>query len=99
MNKYKELDKKMGKCIDEMQKPIVEISKKHGIDITNGAMLELALRMMLMRQGSTQVLYVFASTIANLVEKGPLLEAYMQDTDIDEVEWLKNGALVKPTIH
>jgi hypothetical protein len=52
-----------------------------------------------MRQGSTQVLYVVASTIANLVEKGPLLEAYMQDTDIDEVEWLKNGALVKPTIH
>ena len=99
MNKYKEFDKKMGKCIDEMQKPIVEISKKYGIDIPNGAMLELALRMMLMRQGSTQVLYVVASTIANLVEKGPLLEAYMQDTDIDEVEWLKNGALVKPTIH
>jgi hypothetical protein len=52
-----------------------------------------------MRTGSTQVLHMFASTVSNLIEKGPLIEVYMEDADLDEVDWLKNGNLVKPTIH
>ena len=99
MKKQKNYDKKVGECIDEMKEPIVALSKKHGVDVINGAMLELSLRMFLMRTGSTQVLHMFAATVSNLIEKGPLIEAYMQDADIDEVDWLKNGNLVKPTIH
>jgi len=99
MKKIKDIEKAMADCIDDMREPIVELSKKHGVDTINSSMLELSLRMLLMRTGSTQVLHMLASTVANLVEKGPLIETYLEDRDIDEVDWLKNGNLVKPTIH
>mgnify|MGYP003115843575 CR=1 FL=1 len=99
MKKQNDYEKKVADCIEEMKEPIVALSKKHGVDVINGAMLELSLRMFLMRTGSTQVLHMFASTVSNLIEKGPLIEVYMEDADLDEVDWLKNGNLVKPTIH
>jgi len=99
MKKQNDYEKKVADCIEEMKDPIVALSKKHGVDVINGAMLELSLRMFLMRTGSTQVLHMFASTVSNLIEKGPLIEVYMEDADLDEVDWLKNGNLVKPTIH
>ena len=69
-------------------------------EIINGSMLELSLRMILLQHGTTQALHMLAATTANLLEKGPMIEAYVDNNnDIDESDWLKNGSLVKPTIH
>ena len=87
------------KCIEEMREPITELSKKYPVDIINSAMLELALRMLLMRTGTTSTLHMFSSAVATILEKGPLVEAFTQDNELDEVDWLDNGALIKPTLH
>ena len=87
------------KCIEEMREPITELSKKYPVDIINSAMLELALRMLLMRTGTTSTLHMFSSAVATILEKGPLVEAFAQDNELDEVDWLENGTLIKPTIH
>jgi len=96
----KELDKLVADCINDMKEPIVELANKYPAEIINGAMLELSLRMILLQHGSTQALHMLAVTTANLLEKGPMIEAYIEsDKDIDESDWLKNGSLVKPTLH
>jgi hypothetical protein len=87
------------KCIEEMREPITELSKKYPVDIINSAMLELALRMLLMRTGTTSTLHMFSSAVATILEKGPLVEAFAQDNELDEVDWLENGSLIKPTLH
>ena len=87
------------KCIEEMREPITELSKKYPVDIINSAMLELALRMLLMRTGTTSTLHMFSSAVATILEKGPLVEAFAQDNELDEVDWLENGTLIKPTLH
>tara|TARA_R100001163_G_C5056084_1_gene192501 strand:- start:15 stop:326 length:312 start_codon:yes stop_codon:yes gene_type:complete len=87
------------KCIEEMREPITELSKKYPVDIINSAMLELALRMLLMRTGTTSTLHMFSSAVATILEKGPLVEAFTQDNELDEVDWLENGSLIKPTLH
>ena len=96
----KELDKLVADCINDMKEPIVELANKYPAEIINGAMLELSLRMILLQHGSPQALHMLAATTANLLEKGPMIEAYIEsDKDIDESDWLKNGSLVKPTLH
>jgi len=87
------------KCIEEMREPITELSKKYPVDIINSAMLELALRMLLIRTGTTSTLHMFSSAVATILEKGPLVEAFTKDNELDEVDWLENGSLIKPTIH
>ena len=87
------------KCIEEMREPITELSKKYPVDIINNAMLELALRMLLMRTGTTSTLHMFSSAVATILEKGPLVEAFGKDNELDEVDWLENGTLIKPTLH
>ena len=87
------------KCIEEMREPITELSKKYPVDIINSAMLELALRMLLMRTGTTSTLHMFSSAVATILEKGPLVEAFTQDNELDEIDWLENGSLIKPTLH
>ena len=87
------------KCIEEMREPITELSKKYPVDIINSAMLELALRMLLMRTGTTSTLHMFSSAVATILEKGPLVETFGKDNELDEVDWLENGTLIKPTIH
>ena len=87
------------KCIEEMREPITELSKKYPVDIISSAMLELALRMLLMRTGTTSTLHMFSSAVATILEKGPLVEAFTQDNELDEVDWLENGSLIKPTLH
>ena len=42
---------------------------------------------------------MFSSTVAAILEKGPLVDAYADERELDEVEWLKNGSLIKPTLH
>ena len=96
----KELDRLVADCIGDMKEPIVELAKKYPAEIINGSMLELSLRMILLQHGTTQALHMLAATTANLLEKGPMIEAYVDnDNEIDESDWLKNGSLVKPTIH
>ena len=56
--------------------------------------------MILMSERSLTTLHMLGATVANLVEKGAMIEAYMKsDNELDESDWLKNGSLVKPTIH
>jgi len=58
------------------------------------------LRMMIMEAGTTNTLHMFGSTIAAILEKGPLVEALTETgNDVDEFDWIKNGRLLKPTIH
>ena len=96
----KELDKQLADCISDMKEPIVALANKYPSHVINGSMLELALRMILLREGSMATLHMLGSTVANLVEKGAMIEAYINnDNELDEAEWLKNGNLVKPTIH
>ena len=96
----KELDKQLADCISDMKEPMIALSSKYPSNIINGSMLELALRMILLREGSMATLHMLAATTANLVEKGAMIEAYINnDNELDEAEWLKNGNLVKPTIH
>ena len=87
------------KCIEEMREPITELSKKYPVDIINSAMLELALRMLLIRTGTTSTLHMFSSAVATILEKGPLVEQFTKDNELDEVNWLENGSLIKPTLH
>jgi len=97
--KKDKLEDMFTKCIEEMREPITELSKKYPVDIINSAMLELALRMLLMRTGTMSTLHMFSSAVATILEKGPLVEAFGQDNTLDEVDWLENGSLIKPTLH
>ena len=97
--KKDKLEDMFTKCIEEMREPITELSKKYPVDIINSAMLELALRMLLMRTGTMSTLHMFSSAVATILEKGPLVEAFTKDNELDEVDWLENGTLIKPTLH
>ena len=99
MKNQGEMDKTFHECIEDMKKPIMELAKKYPTPLINGAMIELGLRMMLMDSGTTNTLHMFSSTVATILEKGPLVEAFTDVHDIDEFDWLKNGNLIKPTIH
>ena len=99
MKNQAEMDKIFQQCIEDMRKPIVELSKKYPTHLINGAMIELGLRMMLMDSGTTNTLHMFSSTVATILEKGPLIDALSDGHDIDEFDWLKNGNLIKQTIH
>ena len=99
MKNQAEMDKMFRECIEEMRKPITELAKKYPTPLINGAMIELGLRMMLMDSGTTNTLHMFSSTVAAILEKGPLVEAFANGQDVDEFDWLKNGNLLKPTLH
>lgn len=99
MSKKDSLDTQFAKCIEEMRPSILDLGKKYPIDLVNSAMLELGLRMLLMRCGSSHTLHMFSSTVAAILEKGPLVEAFVENNELDEVDWLENGSLIKPTLH
>jgi|TARA_R110000765_G_scaffold208265_1_gene313407 hypothetical protein len=99
MKNQAEMNKIFQQCIEDMRKPIVELSKKYPTHLINGAMIELGLRMMLMDSGTTNTLHMFSSTVASILEKGPLIDALLDEHDVDEYDWLKNGNLLKQTIH
>jgi hypothetical protein len=99
MKNQAEMNKIFQQCIEEMRKPITELAKKYPTHLINGAMIELGLRMMLMDSGTVNTLHMFSSTIATILEKGPLIEELPDEHDLDEYDWLKNGNLVKPTMH
>ena len=99
MKNQSEMDKLFRQCIEDMKKPITDLSKKYPTPLINRAMLELGLRMMLMDSGTTNTLHMFSSTVAAILEKGPLVDAYADGHDLNEFDWLKNGNLLKPTIH
>jgi hypothetical protein len=99
MKNQKEMDKIFQECIEEMRKPITDLAKKYPTPLINGAMIELGLRMMLMDSGTTNTLHMFSNTVAAILEKGPLIDALSDGHDIDEFDWLKNGNLIKQTIH
>ena len=100
MKNQAEMDKLFKQCIEDMRKPITELSKKYPTHLINGAMIELGLRMMIMEAGTTNTLHMFGSTIAAILEKGPLVEALAETgNELDEFDWIKNGNLLKPTIH
>ena len=42
---------------------------------------------------------MFSTTVAAILEKGPLVEAFVQENELDEVDWLANGSIIKPTLH
>ena len=52
-------------------------------------MIELGLRMMLMDSGTTNTLHMFSSTVASILEKGPLIDALLDEHDVDEYDWLE----------
>tara|TARA_R100001369_G_C3284003_1_gene162587 strand:+ start:479 stop:775 length:297 start_codon:yes stop_codon:yes gene_type:complete len=93
------LEDAFAKCIEEMRPGILELGKKYPLDLVNSAMLELGLRMLLMRTGTSHTLHMFSSTVAAILEKGPLVEAFLESNELDEVDWLENGSLIKPTLH
>ena len=93
------LEDAFAKCIEEMRPSILELGKKYPLDLVNSAMLELGLRMLLMRTGTSHTLHMFSSTVAAILEKGPLVEAFLESNELDEVDWLENGSLIKPTLH
>jgi hypothetical protein len=99
MKNQAEINKLFYQCIEDMKKPITDLAEKYPVSLINGAMIELGLRMMLINSGTVNTLHMFSSTVAALLEKGPLVEAYAQGHDIDEFNWIKNGNLTKPTIH
>ena len=99
MKNQEEMNKIFQECIEEMRKPITDLAKKYPTPLINGAMIELGLRMMLMDSGTTNTLHMFSSTVAAILEKGPLVESFADRQDLDEFDWLKNGNLLKPTIH
>ena len=99
MKNQAEIDKLFYQCIEDMKKPITALAEKYPTHLINGAMIELGLRMMLINSGTVNTLHMFSSTVAAILEKGPLVEAYADRHGIDEFDWLKNGNLIKPTIH
>ena len=99
MKNQAEIDKLFYQCIEDMKKPITALAEKYPTPLINGAMIELGLRMMLINSGTINTLHMFSSTVAAILEKGPLVEAYADEHSIDEFDWLKNGNLTKPTIH
>jgi hypothetical protein len=99
MKNQEEMNKIFQECIEEMRKPITDLAKKYPTPLINGAMIELGLRMMLMDSGTTNTLHMFSSTVAAILEKGPLVDAYADGHDLNEFDWIKNGNLLKPTIH
>ena len=99
MKNQAEMDKIFQECIEEMRKPITDLAKKYPTPLVNGAMIELGLRMMLINSGTTNTLHMFSSTVASILEKGPLIDALLDEHAVDEYDWLKNGNLLKQTIH
>jgi len=99
MKNQVEINKLFQECIEDMRKPITALAEKYPTSLINGAMIELGLRMMLIDSGTSNTLHMFSSTVAAILEKGPLVEAYVDEHDVDEFDWLKSGNLTKPTIH
>jgi hypothetical protein len=99
MKNQREMNKLFQQCIEDMKKPITDLAEKYPTPLINGAMIELGLRMMLIDSGTINTLHMFSSTVATILEKGPLVDAYADGHGIDEFDWLKNGNLTKPTIH
>ena len=99
MKNQAEMDNIYQESIEDMRKPIVELSKKYPTHLINGAMIELGLRMMLMDSGTTNTLHMFSSTVASILKKGPLIDALLDEHDVNEYDWLKNGNILKQTIH
>ena len=99
MKNQAEINKLFYQCIEDMKKPITDLAEKYPVSLINGAMIELGLRMMLINSGTVNTLHMFSSTIATILEKGPLIEELPDEHDLDEYDWLKNGNLVKPTMH
>jgi hypothetical protein len=99
MKNQEEMDKLFHECIEDMRKPITDLAKKYPTLLINGAMIELGVRMMLMNVGTTNTLHMFSSTVAAILETGPLIETFADEHDKNEFDWLKNGNLVKQTIH
>ena len=97
--KKNKLHEQFAKCIEDMRKPIVELSKDYPMGMINSAMIELGLRMLLMSTGTASTLHMFSHTVTTILEKGPLVEAFTKDNELDEVDWLENGSLIKPTLH
>ena len=86
MKNQAEMNKIFQQCIEDMRKPIVELSKKYPTHLINGAMIELGLRMMLMDSGTLNTLHMFSSTVASILEKGPLVDALADEQEIDEYD-------------
>ena len=99
MKKNNKLEEQFAKCIEDMRKPIVELSKYYPMNVINSAMIELGLRMLLMSNGTTATLHMFSHAVVAILEKGPLVEAFTKENELDEVDWLENGSLIKPTLH
>jgi hypothetical protein len=99
MKNEAEMNKIFQQCIEDMRKPITELAKKYPTHLINGAMIELGLRMMLMNSGTVNTLHMFSSTVATILEQGPLIESLPDEHDIDEYDWWENGNLISTKMH
>ena len=74
MKNQKEMDKVFRECIEDMKKPITDLSEKYPTPLINGAMIELGLRMAMIQGGSYHTIRIFAGVMHNISTFGQLME-------------------------
>ena len=79
-NKIKDLqDKMFYKCIGDMRETLDDLGKKYPIEVINGALIELGLRMAMIQGGSYHTIKVFAGVMHNIATFGQLIERDLQE--------------------
>jgi len=96
MMEHKELEEQFRKCIEELRPVISEFSKKNPLEIIENALLEVALRSLMIRYGLEGALTVFAGCVIGMTKAAPLIEKF--DEDIEK-ELSKMRMTPDETIH
>ena len=78
-NKIKSDDKMFFECISDMRETLDRMGNKYPIEIINGALIELGLRMAMIQGGSYHTIKVFAGVMHNIATFGQLIEKDLQE--------------------
>jgi hypothetical protein len=89
MIKETEKDRMFMECIGLMRDSIEKMSDKYPLEVVNGALIELGLRMSMIQGGSYHTIRIFAGVMHNVATFGQLMEK-------DIAESLKAGLKPDP---
>ena len=73
-------DKMFTECIDLLRDPIEKMSDKYPMEIVNSALIELGLRMSMIKGGSYNTIRVFAGIMNNIATFGQMIEKDLELT-------------------
>jgi|TARA_R100000781_G_scaffold114803_1_gene86999 hypothetical protein len=105
MNEKQKRDEMFKECIEEMRKPLANMSDKYPLEIITSSLIELGLRMSMIQGGTYYTIRVFANIMDNLATFGQMIEKDLQSM-VEEGQqpnafddWQYSTTKPKKTIH